>query len=142
MAIYPETPKKFGKAAPLGRFEGTVMYKKALVAVDTAGGAAAIANPEGVALAVKRLLLYVTTKSTAAGTVSAGIAANGTTSAANLIDTLDVGTAAGLFDNITNPGTNGKAGQLWGASQYLTVSKASGALAGLVGFVEVEYAIL
>lgn len=113
-------------------------YKVALAAVDTAGGVAAIANPEGAAVIVTRVLIDVTTASTGACTVDAGIAANATTSADGLIDGQSVA-ATGVFDNISDGGTNGKARAKWGATQYLTISKASGATAGLVGNVYVFY---
>ncbi|MGV3616108.1 MAG: hypothetical protein ACO1SV_12300 [Fimbriimonas sp.] len=114
-------------------------YRKALSALDTGGGVLSIANPEGVDLYVERLILEIDTASTGACTVDAGIAANGTTSSDNLVDGLDVNAAAGGFDNIKNGGTNGKAGQKWGASQYLTISRASGAAAGLVGEAHIRY---
>jgi hypothetical protein len=117
----------------------TGALKVALAALDTAGGALALANPAGEDLYVTRLVIEVEEASDAAGTVDAGIAANGTTSADNLVDGLDVNAAAGCFDNIKNGGTNGKAGQKWGASQYLTISKATGALAGLVGYAHINY---
>jgi hypothetical protein len=114
-------------------------FRFTLAAADAAGGVAAIANPEGVDLWVEELILEVDTRSTAACTVDAGIAANGATSADNLIDGLDVGTAAGVFSNDVSPGTNGKAGVKWGPTQYLTISKATGAAAGLVGEGHVKY---
>ena len=115
------------------------IYKVDLAALDAAGGVLSLANPEAASLFVTRIVLDVTTKSTAACTVDAGIAANGTTSADNLIDGLDVGTAAGVFDNIEDGGTNGKATKKWTSGQYLTISKASGAAAGLVGSAYIEY---
>jgi hypothetical protein len=114
-------------------------YRAALSNAEAAGGVLALANPEGVDLWVDELILEIDTKATAACTVDAGIAADATTSADNLIDGLDVGTAAGTFSNEANAGTNGKNGQKWGAAQFLTVSKASGAAAGLVGEAHVKY---
>lgn len=111
--------------------------KVALAAVDTAGGVAAFTP--GVACIIHRIYLNVTTKSTSASTLSAGVATNATTSSANLIDTVDSGTAAGLFDNLDDHGTLGKSKQLCSATQSVTVSKASGATAGLVGFAYIEY---
>lgn len=119
--------------------EGKGAYRCALSALDTAGGVLSLANPEGADIVVTRLVLNVTTKATAACTVDAGIAANGTTSSDNLIDGLDVGTAAGVFDNVDNGGTNGKAHQKWGSTEYLTASMSTGAAAGLVGYAYVEY---
>lgn len=105
----------------------------------TAGGVAAIANPLGVALIILRVLVRVLTVATAAATVDAGVAANGTTLSDTLIDGLDVNAAAGLFDNIENKGANGKARQVWGATQYVTVSQASGDVADLEGELYIEY---
>ena len=85
-----------------------------------------------------KLILDITTEATGAATVDAGIAANGTTSADNLIDGADVGSAADVIDNIDNQGTNGKASQKWGSSQYLTITP-SATLAGLVGYAYIEY---
>lgn len=114
-------------------------YKAALGAADAAGGVLSLANPEGVDIIVTRLVLDVTTAASAACTVDAGIAANGTTSSDNLIDGCDVNAAAGVFDNTKNVGSNGKGVQKWSPSQYLTISKASGAAAGLAGSAYVEY---
>jgi len=113
--------------------------KVALAALDAAGGVLSLANPEGVDLIVERLIVDVTIKSTAACTVDAGIAANGTTLNDTLIDGLDVGTAVILADNIENQGTNGVSAKKWTTSQFLTISKATGAAAGLVGSAYIEY---
>lgn len=110
----------------------------ALAAVATAGGVLSLANPEGVELIVTRLIIRVTTASSVAATVDAGIAANGTTLADTLIDGLSVA-ATGVFDNIEDAGTNGEASVVWGTSEFLTISQASGDVTGLVGFAYVEY---
>lgn len=114
-------------------------YKTALTAVtsNTAGGALSLANPEGVDLIITRLILDITTPSSGAATVDAGIAANGTTSSDTLIDGKSVA-AAGIFDNIEDQGTNGKSAVKWGASEYLTIT-ASATLAGLVGNAYIDY---
>jgi hypothetical protein len=124
-------------ASPRWSNEKTV--KIALVAADAAGGALAWQNPEAGSILVTGVVLDITTKSTGAGTISVGTAANGTTASANLIDTLDVGTAAGLFDNNTDKGALGKTRQKVAAGSYVTGSKASGALAGLVGNAYITY---
>jgi hypothetical protein len=113
-------------------FQNAGTLKVALAALDTAGGVLAVANPFGADVIVKSLILDVTTAATAACTIDAGIAANGTTSNDGLIDGQDVNAAAGAFKN--------SAVKKWGASQYLTISKASGAAAGLVGnaYIEVQ----
>lgn len=117
------------------------MYKATLSNADTAGGVLALLNPEGVTLIVHGLVLDVTTIATAACTLDAGIAANGTTSNDTLIDGVDVNTAVITADNIKNAGTNGASARRWGATEYLTVSKASGAAAGLAGSAYIDYSI-
>ena len=114
-------------------------YKRAVAAVDTAGGAFSIANPEGVDILIRRVMVHVTTVATAAGTLSVGVGTGATTSYANLIDTVDVNAATGVFDNIKSKGTNGKECQVWPAASFVTGSKASGALAGLVANVYLDY---
>jgi len=106
--------------------------KVALTASDAAAGVLSLLNPEGVDLIITRLVLDITTPSTGAGTLDAGVAATAVTND-SLIDGLDVNAAAGVFDNYTDKGTNGKSRKLWLAGQYLTITKASGAMAGLVG---------
>lgn len=108
--------------------------KIAMVAADTAGGIAAWANPEGATIIVTNVILDVTTVATGACTVSAGVAANGTTLASNLISGQDVHSATGCFTSA------GKAARAT-SSQFVTVSTASGASAGLVGNVYIAYII-
>jgi hypothetical protein len=112
----------------------------ALAAVDTAGGV--FAWSPGAAAIIQRVFLDVTTKSTGACTVDVGVAANATTLSDILLDGVDVGTAAGLFDNITEKGTNGRSRQRCGATQYVTGSVASGASAGIVGNAYIEYILI
>jgi hypothetical protein len=114
-------------------------YKVALVAATgtTAGGVLSLANPEGAAVIVTRLVLDVTTGSTGVATVDAGIAADGSTSVDNLIDGQSVQTA-GTFDNVKQGGSNGVASRKWGADQFLTIT-ASATTAGMVANAYVEY---
>jgi hypothetical protein len=107
-------------------------YRADLATGTTAGGVLALKNPFGKDVYLTFLALELTTASSGAGTVDAGIAANGTTSADNLIDGASVN-ATGVLTNAANAGTNGKTGQKWAKDQYLTISQASGAVAGLVG---------
>lgn len=117
--------------------------KIALAAVDTGGGIFAWQNDEGAAIIVQRVLLDVTTVATAACTVDIGTTAtNATTSSDNLIDGVDVNAATGVFDNITSAGSSGKSKQKLAAGKWVTGSKASGASAGLVGFVYIEYIVI
>lgn len=104
----------------------------------TGGGVLSLANPEGRPLIITRLLLNITTPSTGAATVDAGIAADGVTTSDILIDGASVASAAKVLDNISDVGTNGKARQLWGTSQYLTIT-ASATTAGMVGEAIIEY---
>ena len=107
---------------------------------DTGGGIFAWKNPENDAIIVERVVLDVTTPATGACSVEVGTTAtSATTASANLIDTLDVHTAAGSFDNITDKGTNGKSRQSLAAGKWVTGSTATGASAGLVGYAYIHY---
>jgi hypothetical protein len=123
-----------------GHFEDG-QYRIALSAAAGAGGVVKVANPEGRRLRVKLCLVDASTKATAAATINAGIG-DGTADVDNLIDGLDVGTAAIVASNVTNPGTNGKAEQTWGPNQFLVISQASGNVAGLAGEVVVEWTVM
>jgi hypothetical protein len=116
-----------------------------LVAVDTAGGAFSWQNPTGKRIHVQRLDLDVTTIATAAGTISVGSTpTSAVTSSANLLDTLDVHSGTGLFSSTddTDNGTAGKAkGQMVAAGKWVNGSRASGALAGLVGNALITYVV-
>lgn len=106
-------------------------YKVALADKDAAGGVLSLANPEGADVIVTNFILNVTTASTGACTIDAGVAANGTTSKDTLIDGQDVNAAVGVFASTAK--------RLWKASEYITVSKATGAAAGLKGYAYIEY---
>lgn len=129
-----------------GAAVATRVPKVARVALGTGtsgGGVFAWQNPEAGAIAVTRVLLDVTTAATAAATVDVGTTAtSATTSSDTLIDGLDVNAAAGLFSNLKNPGTNGKADQRLASGKWVTASQASGAVAGLVGYAYIEYVVL
>lgn len=122
------------RAVPFG-----VTAKVALTALDTAGGILAWQNPYTDDIFVTRLIVDTTTKSTGASTADFGIAANGTTSNDTLIDGVDLGTAAGAFDNYVNHGTDGLSMVRLSAGSYVTGSKASGAAAGLVGSAYISF---
>lgn len=114
-------------------------FSVALGALDTTGGVINQENDSGHDRYITRLVLHVTTKATAACTLDIGIDDAGDTVVDNLIDGLDVNTAAGSFDNIKNAGSNGLAGRVWPAGQFLTGSMKTGAAAGLVGTAYVEW---
>lgn len=113
-------------------------YRAALADGAAVGGVLSVLNPEGADLLVTHLVLDVTTASSAVATVDAGIDAAGDTSNDGLIDGLDVNTATGTFSNLSDPGTNGGV-QKWLAGEYLVVSQATGAVAGLAGYAYIEY---
>lgn len=119
------------------------IVKVPLAAVDTAGGLFSWVNPEVGAIVVNRVTLDVTTVATGACSVSVGTSVvSAATSSANLIDTLDVHSATGVFDNLANGSTNGKMLQRLAAGGWVNGSKASGASAGIVGNAYIEYIVL
>lgn len=112
----------------------------ALAAVDTGGGVFAWQNPHAETVIIDKIVIHVTTASTGACTVDVGTTAtSAATSSDNLIDGLDVNTAAGVFDNVTDKGTNGKTRQTVATGKWITASKASGASAGIVGYAYIYY---
>jgi len=132
-----------GPASPTSanpRFMIQRVAKIPLAALDTGGGVLSWQNDEGGSIVITRVVLDVTTKATGACTVDVGTtASSATTSSDNLIDGLDVGTATGLFSNLKNPGTNGKADQKLASGKWVTASMASGAAAGTVGYAYIHY---
>lgn len=112
-------------------------------AADTGGAVLAFQNHETTDIHIDRIRIKTTVKSTGASTVDFGTtAASATTSSDNLIDGVDLGTAVGIFDNMLNAGTNGKGGQSLAAGKWLTGSRATGAVAGLVGHAYITYTVL
>ncbi len=117
----------------------TGSLKVPLTAATTtaAGGVLKLQNPEGEDLILTRLVLDVATQSSGAATVDAGIDDDGANSSDIVIDGLSVATA-GVFDNLKNGGTNGRAAVLWPADHHLVIT-ASATTAGLVGFAHIDY---
>ena len=105
----------------------------------TGGDALNLANPEGAALLITRFILRVTTEATGAANVDAGVAATGTSND-ELLDGVDVGSAAIICDNIEDciDGNVAQACVEWGSDEYVTVTP-SATLAGLVGTYYIEY---
>jgi hypothetical protein len=110
-----------------------------------AGGMLAWQNPEDRPIIVIRLVLDITTEATGAAIANFGPAANATTSNDTLIDGVDIGTAAGVFDNIEDQGTNGtsraKLDENGGTTDYLTGSAESDP-ADLVGTAYIWYIVV
>ena len=118
--------------ADMSKFSG-MWIQGTLTASDAAGGVFSAENTYGTNLAVLRVVIQVTTIASDTCTIDIGTAANATTSAATLIDELDVRTAAGVFDNIDDQGTLGGSCLKWPSGEFVNASMASGATAGLVG---------
>jgi len=125
-----------------GGYKAVKVAKVALAGVTgTTGGALfSWANPEGQSIIVTRFQIDITTKSTGAAAVDFGVAANGTTSADNLIDGYAAGGTEKVVDNLADAGTNGKAVQKMTSSQFITGTGAA-STAGLVGSVYIHYVI-
>lgn len=94
------------------------------------------ANPFGYSVMILGAYLQVTTQSTIAATFDIGVAADADTSSDLLFDGV-AGTAAGLFTNFEDAGTNGEVSQLWTSSTFLNVTEASGAAEGMVATLKV-----
>lgn len=103
------------------------------------GEIAALLNPEGVPLIITDVKLYVDTPSTGAANLSAGLAANGTTSDTALINALAInGSITGLaYHGMTALAAKGAA-LVWGAAQYLTVTGSASSV-GFAGRLFVRY---
>ena len=131
----PKTPSQ-----TMPRYGGGKTVKIPLAANDAAAGIFTWTNNEPVAVIVTKAVVDVTTGSSGACSISIGQAATAVLSN-NLVDTLSVA-AAGSFDNITDKGTNGKTRQRVVPGQVVTGSTASGASAGLVGNVYLDYVLV
>lgn len=126
------------KFVPSDHQKDTVWKAALSNAGDSAGDALALLNPWGADVIVTDLFIDVTTAASGACTIDVGTAANGTTSSDNLIDGLDVNAATGVFGSVDDKGVNGKHNLKWASDEYLTVSTATGAIAGLVANLYVE----
>ena len=118
--------------ADVSKFAGT-WIKGSLTASDAAGGVFSLENTFGSDLVITRIILQVTNgASDSAARLDIGTAANATTSAATLVDELNV-SDVGIYDNIDNKGTNGKTKAKWGTGQFVTGSESTGNITGIVG---------
>jgi hypothetical protein len=95
-------------------------------------------NPHGQELLILNSCFVATTQSTGAATLDIGVAANATTSSDTMIDGMSAATAGVLQTR----GTNGNYCRRWGATEVITINEASGDVAGLVGYLVVEYCIV
>lgn len=119
-------------------FAGGEIKAIALAGVVATTGGAIASWTYPAAIIISRVVICTTVKSTGAANLSVGVAANATTSSANLIDTLDVGTATVCTDNINSGGTLGKSCQAMGTTQALTFT-GSADTSGLVGTAYVHF---
>ena len=121
--------------ADVSKYAG-MWLQGSLTASDSAGGVFSVENTYGTDLVILRVVLQVTTGASGACKLDIGTAADGTTSAATLIDEVDVADA-GIFDNIADKGSAGTSRLKWGNGAFVNASMSAGATAGLVG----QYAI-
>tara|TARA_R100000700_G_C3105141_1_gene100536 strand:- start:218 stop:667 length:450 start_codon:yes stop_codon:yes gene_type:complete len=114
----------------------------AIVDTGHAAGAHGLAwaNPEAEDIIIEGVLLDVTTAATGSATIDLGIAANATTTGDNLLDGVDVGSAAIMATSGVNGGTNGKMYQPMTSSQWIT-GDFNASAAGLVGNLYIKYFI-
>ena len=103
------------------------------------GEIASVANPEGKLLTFVDVKLYVGTASTGAANINVGIAANGTTSASNLISALAInGSIAGkTYHGMTALAAKGEQ-FTWGLTQFLTATGSADST-GFVGTLFISY---
>ena len=103
------------------------------------GEIAAVANPEGVPLIIQDVKIYVDTPSTGGCNLSAGLAADAVTADTDMINALAVnGAVTGLaYHGMTALAAKGAA-QVWGLTQYLTVTGSASSV-GFVGRLFVQY---
>ncbi len=111
---------------------------------STTGGAiASVVNQEGVTCLILRAYLYVKTASTGAANVNIGIAADGVTSATDIISALAInGAIAGKYYNgqaiQTGAKTEVTAPAAWTPDKFLTVTGSADST-GFDGTLYVEY---
>lgn len=123
----------------LSKFAGA-WFQGALTASDTVAGVFQIENTFGSDLVVDRVIILITTASTLASSIDIGVAADGVTSANNLLDGID-GTSLGAADNIKSmfeDGSSGRSVMLWRSGEFINASRATGATAGIIGFFAVH----
>lgn len=119
----------------------TLMFVKKVALAATTGATQALSwvNPEGATILVHGLAVSVTTASSGACTIDAGVASSGATSADTLIDGASIAAIA-VLDNVKNAGTNGASAQLVTSTQYITITT-SVATATLVGSAYITYSL-
>lgn len=133
-----------------GQAIGTVACDRTvkIATVTLSGGAihAAVTNwqnPESSKILILRAIADITTKSTAASTLDVGLTeVSATTASDTLLDGIDTGTAAAIWDSNddTDNGNNGVAKvQALASGKWVTFKEASGNTAAMVGTVYIHY---
>jgi len=121
--------------------EQLICLKGTLTATSGAGTPYSKLNPLGAICLVDRVIIYTTGAISATPVeMNVGIGASAGGTYDTLIDglVLSTPTAAGDFNNEDNGGTNGHSTDVWGATEYLTVT-VTGTPTGLVGSIYVYY---
>lgn len=117
----------------------TGALKAPLVAAPTnaAGGVLKLENTFGADVIITRFIVDVQAGSAGVATIDAGVHSTGASNSDNLIDGQSA-QGAGVFDNIENGGTNGKAVVLWPKGHFIVVT-ASADATGLEGHAYVDF---
>jgi|1_EtaG_2_1085319.scaffolds.fasta_scaffold06151_4 hypothetical protein len=108
-------------------------FQYALAAAAGVGGVLNVENPLAVPCTVVYLGIDITTASTGAATVDAGVDTDGSSSADDMIDGLDANNATGWFTSDNDAGTNGESHRRIGTTEHIVISKKTGDVAGLAG---------
>lgn len=103
-------------------------------------------NPEDKAILVTKVLVDETTAGgTATAVLDIGVVADAVSTADTLIDGMDAN-AVGLYDNITDKGTNGKSRQkmdaMDGTNDYITGKILVANASALAGYAYIEYILV
>ena len=117
----------------------TRVVKVTLGSATGGGGILAWKNPEDTAIIVNRIVVNITDSAAESMTFDFGSAADATTSSGNLIDDLPAD-SAGLFDNLKDHGTLGKAAASVAAGAYIT-GTVSGAITSFAGVAYIHYTL-
>jgi hypothetical protein len=135
-------------AAELKKIETELESRIKIAKVALTGGAVnsfafVWVNQETVPIMVQRVLVDIKTAgATATSVIDIGPAADATSTSDTIIDGLAL-TSTGLFDNITDKGTNGKSrirlDERGGTTSYITGKILTANAAELVGNVYIEY---
>ena len=106
----------------------------------TSGQILAIQNPNPYPVIVELTEVYIKAIPDGACSLDIGVAVDGSTSSDNLMDGIALHTAPvnTVYNNIEDPGTNGKYGQYCPAGYYVTATVASGDAEGFEGTINFD----